>query len=151
MNTNSDEENEEKLEYERVFKFLDKNNRRRIGANDVIIGLGALGKICSEKEKRKIENNSNYYNLESFINLCKEMIDFNDIENNLMLFLYSYESKEKHGYIDKQKISFIMKKYDFERHIKDKNINEIIREVTNDTNENYVNIESLVKEFLIKY
>ena len=151
MNTNSDEENEEKLEYERVFKFLDKNNRRRIGANDVIIGLGALGKICSEKEKRKIENNSNYYNLESFINLCKEMIDFNDIENNLMIFLYSYESKEKPGYIDKQKISFIMKKYDFERHIKDKNINEIIREVTNDTNENYVNIESLVKEFLIKY
>ena len=151
MNTNSDEENEEKLEYERVFKFLDKNNRRRIGANDVIIGLGALGKICSEKEKGKIENNSNYYNLESFINLCKEMIDFNDIENNLMLFLYSYESKEKPGYIDKQKISFIMKKYDFERHIKDKNINEIIREVTNDTNENYVNIESLVKEFLIKY
>ena len=151
MNTNSDEENEEKLEYERVFKFLDKNNRRRIGANDVIIGLGALGKICSEKEKRKIENNYNYYNLESFINLCKEMIDFNDIENNLMLFLYSYESKEKPGYIDKQKISFIMKKYDFERHIKDKNINEIIREVTNDTNENYVNIESLVKEFLIKY
>ena len=151
MNTNSDEENEEKLEYERVFKFLDKNNRRRIGANDVIIGLGALGKICSEKEKRKIENNSNYYNLESFINLCEEMIDFNDIENNLMLFLYSYESKEKPGYIDKQKISFIMKKYDFERHIKDKNINEIIREVTNDTNENYVNIESLVKEFLIKY
>ena len=151
MNTNSDEENEEKLEYERVFKFLDKNNRRRIGANDVIIGLGALGKICSEKEKRKIENNSNYYNLESFINLCKEMINFNDIENNLMLFLYSYESKEKPGYIDKQKISFIMKKYDFERHIKDKNINEIIREVTNDTNENYVNIESLVKEFLIKY
>ena len=114
MNTNSDEENEEKLEYERVFKFLDKNNRRRIGANDVIIGLGALGKICSEKEKRKIENNSNYYNLESFINLCEEMIDFNDIENNLMLFLYSYESKEKPGYIDKQKISFIMKKYDFE-------------------------------------
>ena len=151
MKTNSDEENEEKLEYERVFKFLDKNNRRRIGANDVIIGLGALGKICSEKEKRKIENNSNYYNLESFINLCKEMIDFNDIENNLMLFLYSYESKEKPGYIDKQKISFIMKKYDFERHIKDKNINEMIREVTNDTNENYVNIESLVKEFLIKY
>ena len=151
MNTNSDEENEEKLEYERVFKFLDKNNRRRIGANDVIIGLGALGKICSEKEKRKIENNSNYYNLESFINFCEEMIDFNDIENNLMLFLYSYESKEKPGYIDKQKISFIMKKYDFERHIKDKNINEIIREVTNDTNENYVNIESLVKEFLIKY
>ena len=151
MNTNSDEENEEKLEYERVFKFLDKNNRRRIGANDVIIGLGTLGKICSEKEKRKIENNSNYYNLESFINLCEEMIDFNDIENNLMLFLYSYESKEKPGYIDKQKISFIMKKYDFERHIKDKNINEIIKEVTKDNNENYVNIESLIKEFLIKY
>ena len=151
MKTNSDEENEEKIEYERVFNFLDKNRRKKIGANDVIIGLGALGKICSEKERKKIEENSNYYNLESFINLCEEMIDFNDIENNLMLFLYSYESKEKPGYIDKQKISFIMKKYDFERHIKDKNINEIIREVTNDTNENYVNIESLVKEFLIKY
>ena len=44
-----------------------------------------------------------------------------------------------------------MKKYDFDRHIKDKNINEIIKEVTKDNNENYVNIESLIKEFLIKY
>ena len=151
MKTNSDEENEEKKEYERVFNFLDKNKRKKIGANDVIIGLGALGKICSEKERKKIEENSTYYNLESFINLCQEMIEFNNIENNLLDFLYSYESKERPGYINKQKIAFIMKKYDFDRHIKDKNINEIIKEVTKDNNENYVNIESLIKEFLIKY
>ena len=78
------------------------------------------------------------------------MIDFNNLENNLISFLYSFESKKKPGYIDKQKISFIMKKYDFDRYIKDKNINDIIREVTNKNYENYVNIEALSKEFLIK-
>ena len=146
----SDEEDNEKLEYERVFNFLDKNKRKRIGFNDAIIGLGALGKICSLKERKKIENDSKFYDLESFIHLCQEMIDFNNLENNLISFLYSCESKEKPGYIDKQKISFIMKKYDFDRYIKDKNINDIIREVTNKNYENYVNIEALSKEFLIK-
>ena len=53
MKTNSDEENEEKIEYERVFNFLDKNKRKKIGANDVIIVLGALGKIFSEKKGKK--------------------------------------------------------------------------------------------------
>ena len=144
----NDEENEEKIEYEKVFNFLDKSKRRRITPNDVILGLGVLGKICSLNERRKIETEAKLYDLQSFINICQEKVEFNNIEYNLMIFLKSFECKEKPGYINKQKISFIMKKYDFDRFIKDKKINELIREVTNNTSEEYVNIKMLVKEFL---
>ena len=143
----NDEENEEIMEYKKVFNFLDKNKRKRITASDAIIGLGALGKICSLKERTKIENEAKLYDLESFINLCQEYINFNEIENNLNSFLRSFESKEKPGYISKQNISFIMKKYDFDRNIKDKKINELIREVSNEYDEHYIKTESLVKEF----
>ena len=117
----NDEENEEKIEYEKVFNFLDKSKRRRITPNDVILGLGVLGKICSLNERRKIETEAKLYDLQSFINICQEKVEFNNIEYNLMIFLKSFECKEKPGYINKQKISFIMKKYDFDRFIKDKN------------------------------
>ena len=114
------------------------------------MGLGVLGKICSLEERQKIENGAKYYDLESFIKLCKEKIDYNNIETNLLKFLRSFESRKKHGYVDKEMIFTLIKKYDFDRNIKDKKINELIKEVTNDNNEDYINIESLVKEFLDK-
>ena len=42
----------------------------------------------------------------------------------------------------------IIKKFDFDRNLKEKKINELMREVSNDVNEDYINIETLVKEFL---
>ena len=148
MSYNNEEDFDERIEYEKVFNFLDKNKRKKIFASDVILGLGALGKICSLEERKKIENDSKYYDLESFINLCQEHIEFNSIESNLKSFLSSFESKEKPGYIKKQKIISIIKKYDFDRNLKEKKINELIREIPNDNNEDYINIENLVKEFL---
>ena len=106
MNENDDDD--ERMEYEKVFNFLDKNKRKKILADDVIIGLGALGKICSLEERRKIEEETKYYDLESFINICKELVDFNNMENNLQSFLLSFESKEKPGYIKKEKIVSII-------------------------------------------
>jgi Ca2+-binding EF-hand superfamily protein len=138
------------MEYEKVFNFLDKNKRKKIFADDVIIGLGALGKICSLEERRKIEEETKYYDLESFINICKELVDFNNMENNLQSFLLSFESKEKPGYIKKEKIVSIIKKFDFDRYLRDKKINELIREVSRDNNDDYINIDTLVKEFLDK-
>ena len=143
-------EYDERLEYEKVFNFLDKNKRKKIFASEAILGLGALGKICTLEERKEIENNSKYYDLESFINLCQEKIEYNDIETNLISIIKSFESKEKPGYIKKQKIFAIIKKFDFDRNLKEKKINELMREVSNDVNEDYINIETLVKEFLSK-
>ena len=145
---NEDDEYDERLEYEKVFNFLDKNKRKKIFASDAILGLGALGKICTLEERKEIENNSKYYDLESFINLCQEKIEYNDIETNLISIIKSFESKEKPGYIKKQKMFAIIKKFDFDRNLKEKKINELVREVSNDVNEDYINIETLVKEFL---
>ena len=148
MSYNNEDDYDERLEYEKVFNFLDKNKRKKIFASDAILGLGALGKICSLEERNKIESNSKYYDLESFINLCQEKIEFNNIENNLINILKSFESREKPGHIKKQKLSLIIKKYGFDRNLKEKKINELIKEVTNDNNEDYINIDTLVKEFL---
>jgi len=148
MSYNNEDEYDERLEYEKVFNFLDKNKRKKIFASDAILGLGALGKMCSLEERKEIENNSKYYDLESFINLCQEKIEYNNIESNLISLIKSFESKEKPGYIKKQKIFYIIKKYDFDRNLKDKKINELLREVSNDVNDDYINIETLVKEFL---
>ena len=138
----------QRIEYEKVFNFLDKNKRKKILADDVILGLGVLGKICTLEERTQIENDSKYYDLESFINLCQEKIDFNNIEMNLRNFLYSFQSRKKPGYIKKDKIFYILKKYDFDRNLKEKKINELVREVCQNKNENYINIKTLVKEFL---
>ena len=135
-------------EYEKVFNFLDKNKKKKISADDVILGLGALGKICTLEEKAQIESDSNYYDLESFINICQEKVDLNNIEMNLRNFLYSFQSKKKPGYIKRDKIFYILKKYDFERNIKEKKINELIKEVSQNNNENYISIKTLVNEFL---
>jgi hypothetical protein len=148
MSYNNEDEYDERLEYEKVFNFLDKNKRKKIFANDAILGLGALGKICTLEERKEIENNSKYYDLESFINLCQEKIEYNDIETNLISIIKSFESKEKPGYIKKQKMFAIIKKFDFDRNLKEKKINELMREVSNDVNEDYIDIETLVKEFL---
>ena len=138
----------QRIEYEKVFNFLDKNKRKKILADDAILGLGVLGKICTLEERTQIENDSKYYDLESFINLCQEKIDFNNIEMNLRNFLYSFQSRKKPGYIKKDKIFYILKKYDFDRNLKEKKINELVREVCQNKNENYINIKTLVKEFL---
>ena len=138
----------QRIEYEKVFNFLDKNKRKKILADDAILGLGVLGKICTLEERTQIENDSKYYDLESFINLCQEKIDFNNVEMNLKNFLYSFQSRKKPGYIKKDKIFYILKKYDFDRNLKEKKINELVREVCQNKNENYINIKTLVKEFL---
>jgi hypothetical protein len=148
MSYNNEDEYDERLEYEKVFNFLDKNKRKKIFASEAILGLGALGKICTLEERKEIENNSKYYDLESFINLCQEKIEYNDIETNLISIIKSFESKEKPGYIKKQKMFAIIKKFDFDRNLKEKKINELMREVSNDVNEDYIDIETLVKEFL---
>ena len=145
-----DTESDQILEYERIFNFLDKNKKKKLSSNDVILALGSLGKACTLEEKLEIINGAKFYNLESFIEICKNKVEYNDIESNLISYFKTYESRKKPGYILKQKIYFLIKKFDFDKNIKDKKINELIKEVSNNNDNEYINIELLVKEFLIK-
>ncbi len=145
-----DTESDQILEYERIFNFLDKNKKKKLSSNDVILALGSLGKTCTLEEKLEIINGAKFYDLESFIEICKNKVEYNDIESNLILYFKIYESRKKPGYILKQKIYFLIKKFDFDKNIKDKKINELIKEVSNNNDNEYINIELLVKEFLLK-
>ena len=138
---------ENKKECERIFNYLDKYKDNRLNVNQVILGLAALGKICSLNETKKIENKSKFYDLQAFLKLCVEIVDFKNMENNLISYIKILESKDKYGYISIQNLSFVLKKFD--ENITEKEINEIIREV-GDEQEGYINIENLLKELLLK-
>ena len=134
-------------ECERIFNYLDKYKDNRLNSNQVILGLAALGKICSFNEQKKIENKSKFYDLDGFIKLCVEKVDFKNMENNLISYIKILENKDKIGYISIKNLSFVLKKFD--ENITNKEINEIIREV-GDEQEGYINIENLLKELLLK-
>ena len=138
---------EEKNECRKIFNYLDKNKDNKLNLNEVILGLGALGKICTVKEQKKIESKSRYYDLEDFINLCAEKISFKNLDYNLNKYFNLLESTDNPGYISGKNLSFILKK--FNDKITDKDINDIIKEVGDGKN-GYVNIEMLVKELLFK-
>ena len=136
---------ENKKECERIFEHLDKDKENNLDINQVLLGLGALGKICTLKEQKEIENKYGFYDLNNFLNICSEKVDFNNLDSNLISYFRILENKDKPGYISIQNLKFILKKFD--ENITDKEINEIVREV-GDVEEGNVNIEQLVKEFL---
>ena len=136
---------ENKKECERIFEHLDKHKENNLDINQVLLGLGALGKIWILKEQKEIENKYGFYDLNNFLNICSEKVDFNNLDSNLISYFKFLENKEKPGYISIQNLKFILKKFD--EKITDKEINEIVREV-GDVEEGNINIEQLVKEFL---
>lgn len=135
---------ENKSECIKVFNYLDTNKDKKLNADEVILGLGALGKICSLKEQKNIRNKAKYFDLETFINICEEEVNFKNLENNLISYFDILEIKDKKGYINEQDLRFILKKFD--ENITDKGINDVIKEVGDDSG--YINIEYLVKELL---
>ena len=135
---------EDKSECKKVFNYLDTNKDKKLNADEVILGLGALGKICSMREQKNIRSKAKYFDLEAFINICEEIVNFKNLENNLISFFDILEIKDKKGYINEQDLRFILKKFD--ENITDKGINDVIKEVGDDSG--YINIEYLVKELL---
>ena len=103
--------------------------------------------MCTPKEIKKIESKSRFYNLEDFLKLCSEKINFSNMEYNLKQYFNNVECKDKPGYISRESLHFILTKYNDK--ITDKDINEIIREVGADYN-GCIKIETLVKEILNK-
>ena len=137
---------EDKNECERIFNYLDKNKDNKLNINQVLLGLAALGKICTYNEQKKIENKYKSYDLNNFLKICAEKVNFRNIDFNLISYFKILESKDKPGYITNENLNFILKKFD--ENITEKQINDIVREIEDE--EGNINIEQLVSEFINK-
>ena len=138
---------EQKNEVEKVFKFLDKEKKELLTGRQVIIGLGVLGKTCTIKEKKQIKSDYSNCDLDTFMNLCAEKVNFNDVDAGLIKSFSFLESHEKPGYISQKDFIFVLKR--FIENITDKDINDITKEV-GVGDDGYINLESLAREMLLK-
>ena len=138
---------EQKNEVEKVFKFLDKEKKELLTGRQVIIGLGVLGKTCTIKEKKQIKSDYSNCDLDTFMNLCAEKVNFNDVDAGLIKSFSFLESQEKPGYISQKDFIFVLQR--FIENITDKDINDIIKEV-GVGDDGYINLESLAREMLLK-
>ena len=138
---------EQKEECERLFKFLDKDQDNQLTGRELIIGLGVLGKVCTMSEQKNLINVHSQCDLDTFLNICAEKVNFKNTDIEMVKSFKILESKEKPGFISKKDFIFILKK--FNENITDKDINDIIKEVGSNA-EGYINLENLAKEMLVK-
>ena len=138
---------EQKEECERLFKFLDKDKDNQLTARELIIGLGVLGKVCTMLEQKNLSNEHRKCDLDTFLNICAEKVNFKNTDIEMAKSFKILESKEKPGFISKKDFIFILEK--FNKGITDKDINDIIKEVGT-TGDGYINLENLAKEMLVK-
>ena len=138
---------EQKHECEKLFKFLDKDQDNQLTSRELILGLGVLGKICTMFEQKSLRNEHQKCDLDTFLNICAEKVDFKKTDIEMVKSFKILESKEKPGYISQRDFIFILKK--FNENITDKDINDIIKEVGS-TGDGYINLENLAKEMLLK-
>ena len=138
---------EQKEECERLFKFLDQDKDNKITSRELIIGLGVLGKVLTVFEQKNLRNEYHECDLDTFLNICAEKVNFKNVDIELVKSFKILESKEKPGFISQKDFIFILKK--FNENITDKDINDIIKEVGSNA-EGYINLENLAKEMLVK-
>ena len=138
---------EQKKECEKLFKFLDKDNDQQLTGREVVIGLGELGKTCTITEQNKIKSDYTNCDLEAFMGLCAEKVNFSEVDSNLVKSFSFLESAEKPGFISQKDFIFVLKRF-FEN-ITDKDINDITKEV-GVGDDGYINLEGLAKEMLLK-
>ena len=138
---------EQKEECERLFKFLDKDQDNQLTGRELIIGLGVLGKVCTMAEQKNLISVHSQCDLDTFLNICAEKVNFKNTDIEMVKSFKILESKEKPGFISKKDFIFILKK--FNENITDKDINDIIKEVGSNA-EGYINLENLAKEMLVK-
>ena len=138
---------EQKEECERLFKFLDKDQDNQLTGRELIIGLGGLGKVCTMAEQKNLINVHKVCDLDTFLNICAEKVNFKNTDIEMAKSFKILESKEKPGFISQKDFIFILKK--FNENITNKDINDIIKEVGSNA-EGYINLENLAKEMLVK-
>ena len=134
---------EEQNKIKDMFNFLDKKNTGQISIEDAQLGIIGLGGELSNKEITELKNKFEFFTFEDFINLCqKKKIDFNELENKLLLAFSLLETNKK-GYIPSSSLENLLKN----ANVPDNDINQIINEAKPDKNKN-IDYKSLVKDIM---
>ena len=84
---------EQKHECEKLFKFLDKDKDDQLTAREVIIGLGVLGKTLTITEQKTIRKDYTSCDLDSFMSLCAEKVNFSEVDASIVKAFNFLESK----------------------------------------------------------
>ena len=126
-----------------MFNFLDKKSSGQLSVEDVKLGIIGLGGDLTNKEISELKNKFEYFKLDDFINLCKKKkIDFNELENKLLLAFSLLETNKK-GFIPSTSLENLLKN----DNVSDNDINKIINEAKPDKNNN-IDYKSLVKDIM---
>ena len=134
---------EEKNKIKDMFNFLDKKNSGQISVEEAQMGIIGLGGELSKKEISELKNKYEFLKLEDFMDLCqKKKIDFNELENKLLLAFSLLETNQK-GFINSSSLENLLKN----NNISENDINKIINEAKPDKNKN-IDYKYLVKEIL---
>ena len=134
---------EEKNKIKDMFNFLDKKNSGQISVEEAQMGIIGLGGELSKKEISELKNKYEFLKLEDFMDLCqKKKIDFNELENKLLLAFSLLETNQK-GFINSSSLENLLKN----DKVSESDINKIINEAKPDINKN-IDYKYLVKEIL---
>lgn len=128
-----------------IFQFLDKNNDEKISPQELIYGLGILGKNLSNKETKKILKEYFDCDLDGFINICQEKVDFKEADKSMAEAFNIIESKEKPGYISQKDFIFVLRR--FNETITDKDVNDIVKEIGEEGG--YISLNKLARDMLV--
>ena len=129
-----------------IFQFLDKNNDEKISPQEIIYGLGILGKNLSNRETKKILKEYFDCDLDGFINICSEKVDFNMANKSMAESFNIIESKEKPGYISQRDFIFVLRQCN--ESITDKDINDIVSEIGEEGG--YISLRKLANDMLVQ-
>jgi Ca2+-binding EF-hand superfamily protein len=132
--------------YQIKFNFIDKDKDGILSIQELEYALGVLGTYLKKKEFDELEKESSSYNLEKFLEVCQNKVDYNKIESSMIESFKILES-DKEGFISQKDLISILKKYN--EKISDKDIKDIIKEAQPDKN-GYININDLAKDMIIK-
>ena len=134
---------EEQKKIKDMFNFLDKENSGQISTEEAQMGIIGLGGELSKKEIIELKNNYEFLKFEDFMDLCqKKKIDFNELENKLLLAFSLLETNQK-GFINSSSLENLLKN----DNVSENDINKIINEAKPDKNKN-IDYKYLVKEIL---
>ena len=134
---------EEQNKIKDMFNFLDKKNSGQISVEEAQMGIIGLGGELSKKEISELKNKYEFLKLEDFMDLCqKKKIDFNELENKLLLAFSLLETNQK-GFINSSSLENLLKN----DNVSENDINKIINEAKPDKNKN-IDYKYLVKEIL---
>ena len=134
---------EEQKKIKDMFNFLDKENSGQISTEEAQMGIIGLGGELSKKEITELKNNYEFLKFEDFMDLCqKKKIDFNELENKLLLAFSLLETNQK-GFINSSSLENLLKN----DNVSENDINKIINEAKPDKNKN-IDYKYLVKEIL---